>query len=639
VPGKAFRVGLVLKMLPSWHTYWEYPGDSGIPTSIKWELPPGFTAGAIQWPLPEAILEPGDIQVYAYGGEIMLIQTLQPPADLLVSSAPLALKAAASWLVCAEICVPGSAQLSLDLPVAASASAANTDLFDRATSRLPSAEAPPFAVQWTRSGTQLTATVSLPEGTTLAGFFPLPGQNQEIGHPKINGNTITIDSKGDVGGVIAVKDAAGTERGWQVTASADGAGASSPVAGGSATSQSLWLALLSGVIGGLILNLMPCVLPVISLKIFGFIRQAGQSRRRIALHGLAFAAGIYAWFLGVGAVIVAIKASGGAATWAFQFQNPWFILVIATLVFGFALNLFGVFELTLPGRTATVLSEAGSHEGYAGSFFQGVFATLLATPCTGPFLGSGLGFAFSQPPLIALAFFACMATGMALPYLALAWQPGWVRFLPKPGAWMERLKQFMGFPLLAALLWLFYVIGGQLGAKAIVFTGAFLLMLGMALWLYGLVSPPNVRPRNRVIGIAAALLIAISGGWFFIGQIFAKDKIAWQPYSTTLVDKLLAEGKPVFIDFTADWCLSCKYNEATAIDRPAVRQKIADLGIVPVKADWTNANPEITAALQRFGRVGVPFYVLYPAGKSDAPITLPEILTEQMVLDALARAK
>ncbi len=644
VPGQPFRVGLVLKMAPDWHTYWAYSGDAGVPTQIKWQLPTGFAAGPIEWPLPESILEPGDIQVYAYGDEVTLLQTIRPPATL-AAGTTVSLKADASWLVCAEICVPGKAALALDLPVAAKAGPANADAFARAAARLPSMDPPPFPVAWSRSGDQLTATVSPPAGTRALEFFPLPSGEQEVDHPRITDRTITVTAKGDLRGVLAIKDAAG-EHGWTVNA------APSPSAGPPAQSPStsLWSALIFGLIGGLILNLMPCVLPVISLKIFGFVSQAGQSRRRIALHGLAFAAGIYAWFLGLGAVISIVKAGGGQATWAFQFQNPWFIAGIATLVFVFALNLFGVFELTLPGRANDALGDASAREGFGGSFFQGVFATLLATPCTGPFLGLSLGFAFVQPPAVTMLVFASIATGMALPYLALSLRPGWVRFLPKPGAWMEHLKHFMGFPLFAALLWLLYVIGGQRGPRAIIWVSAFLLVVGVSLWIYGLVSGPLVRRRARVAGLLVAFLLAAGGGWLFLGQLLAGESrpagekgaaqgIAWQPYSPAEVERLRAAGKPVFVDFTADWCLSCKYNERFAIDTAAVRRKFAELGIVAVKADWTNANPEITAALQRFGRVGVPFYVLYPAGKSREPVTLPELLTESLVLDALSKAR
>jgi thiol:disulfide interchange protein DsbD len=370
------------------------------------------------------------------------------------------------------------------------------------------------------------------------------------------------------------------------------------------------------------------------------VRQAGESPRHILLHGLAFSGGIFLWFLGLGAVIVALKASGTDVTWAFQFQNPAFILGISALVFLFALNLAGVFEITLPGKTVGAMSELSGREGYSGSFFQGVFATLLATPCTGPFLGTALAVAFAQSGVVIMGLFAAMAFGMAAPYLLLSARPGWMKYLPRPGVWMERLKQFMAFPLFATLIWLFSVLGGQRGVDGIVWAGVFLLFLGIAAWIYGAFCGPASASRSRTIAIAAALLIGVGGGWWAVASGFQdsaeeSDQIAWEPFTQARVDALLAEGKPVFIDFTADWCITCKFNERTAINVAAVRTLIRERGIVPIKADWTNSNPEITAALKRFGRVGVPFYVFYPAGKPDQPITLPEILTESMVLEAL----
>ncbi len=648
VPGKPFRVGLVLKMAPHWHTYWQYSGDAGIPTKIEWTLPEGFGAGPIDWPLPEGILEAGDIQVYAYGDEVMLISTIQPAARVAEESVTLA--GAASWLVCEEICIPGGADVSLELPVAAAAEAANAELFDRWAARLPSGEVPPFPVEWSRDGDDLVARIQPGEGVDEVDFFPLPAPEQTAGHAEISGAgdgfDIRIAAEGELRGVLVV-DGVDGRRGWLVVADgvADGGQTASPTGG-----HSLWQALLFGMLGGLILNLMPCVLPVISLKIFGFIQQAGEEPRKILAHGLAFSAGIFAWFLGLGIVIAVIRSGGGEVTWAFQFQNPIFNLVISAIVFVFALNLMGVFEVTLPGAATGAMGGLAGREGLGGSFFQGVFATLLATPCTGPFLGSALGFAFSQSPPVILAMFAAVAFGMALPYLALSARPGWMKFLPKPGAWMERLKQFMAFPLLATLLWLLFIIGQQMGVGSVIWVGAFLLCLALACWIYGAFCGPTSRGKSRVIALGCVVIVAVAGGWLTLSTAFAgaddpstrgtavaKGGIPWQPYSAALVDSLIAEEKTVFIDFTADWCLTCKFNERTAIDRPAVIAEIERLGIVPVKADWTNANPEITAALDEFGRVGVPFYVIYPAGDAGNPITLPEFLTEGIVLDALAK--
>jgi thiol:disulfide interchange protein/DsbC/DsbD-like thiol-disulfide interchange protein len=666
VPGQPFQVGLLLKMAPGWHTYWEYPGDAGLPTMIAWDLPMGFGTGPIQWPLPHRVLEPGDIEAYAYKDEVLLTTTIVPPENL--TDKTITLRAISEWLVCEEICVPGSAELTLDLSVAATAVSANEELFRKFRDQIPSAEPPPYALTWRRDGGQLTLKVEGLEGVGEVDVFPLPVEGQLVNHPMggvvTDGvTTVTLETSGDLRGVLVVETAAG-RRGWFVSSGEAIAASDNPPSAAtdratpdrpgfqirSPQSQtSLAMALFYGFLGGLILNLMPCVLPVISLKIFGFIRQAGEKPGKIFRHGLAFVAGIFLWFLGLGVIVVALKAAGSEVTWAFQFQNPWFNLVIASIVFVFALNLFGVFEIVLPGRTNTALDGVSSGDGYAGSFAQGLFATLLATPCTAPFLGTALGFAFSQSAMVILVMFAAVAFGMGLPYLLLSARPGWMKMLPKPGAWMERMKQFMGFPLLATLLWLLYVLGNQKGLEGVIWAGSFLLCLALACWIYGAFCGPLSSGKTRIVSIVLIFLIVGWGGKYFLAGKFAASQrvesvgndaggIAWQPFSEKALAALLAEGKPVFLDFTADWCISCKYNERIAINVPAVRELIAAKGIVPVKADWTNANPEITAALKKFGRVGVPFYVIYPAGRPEDPITLPEILTENIVLDGLRRA-
>ncbi len=654
-PGQPFEVGVLLEMAPGWHTYWEYPGDAGLPTSIAWTLPDGFVAGPIQWPLPYRVVEPGNIEVYAYKDRVLLLTAIVAPAE--IKEPTVTLRAKVDWLVCAEICIPGSADLELSLPVGAQSTAANAELFEQFRAILPAATAPPYELTWNRSGTSLELNVSGLKGVKAVDLFPLPPKGEQVEHPK-NGAvrdgraTISLESPGDFRGVLVVESDVG-RKGWLVSSSekAAAAGATSPqIATQSANQPSLWQALFFGFLGGLILNLMPCVLPVISLKIFGFIRQAGDHPERILRHGLAFIAGIFVWFLGLGVVIVALKLAGSEVTWAFQFQNPWFNFIISCIVVVFALNLFGVFEIVLPGRATTALADASAQEGYAGSFFQGIFATLLATPCTAPFLGTALGFAFSQSWLVILAMFGSVALGMSAPYFFLSARPGWMKLLPKPGAWMERVKQFMGFPLLATLLWLLYILGNQRGLDAVIWTCAFLLCLALACWIYGAFCGPLSSQRARVASLAVMILLVLFGARSFLPGIFADSQapegakpssggIAWEPFSQKELDGLLKAGKAVFVDFTADWCISCKFNERTAIDVPAVRQAFAKEGIVAMKADWTNANPEITAALKKFGRVGVPFYVLYPRGRPDQPIIFPELLTEKIVLEALSKAR
>lgn len=634
-PGQPLEIGLLLEMAPEWHTYWEYGGDAGLPTKIAWTLPEGFVAGPIQWPAPEAKLEPGDIQTYAYSDRVLLVTTIVPPANL--ADATVTIKARATWLVCLDICIPGAADLELTLPVASASEAANGELFKEFLAQVPSADSPPYAVSWSRAGNEVSLTVDGLPADALIALFPLPSLNQEVGHPKIVGNNrASVAVEGAFRGVLVVEEN-GVRRAWNVAETASAIAA--PVAPG----VSLWLALFYGFLGGLILNLMPCVLPVISLKIFGFMKQAGEAPGKILAHGVAFMAGIFAWFLGLAILIIALRAGGTEVTWAFQFQNPWFNVVIGSVVFAFALNLFGVFEIVLPGRASTAMESAGSTGGLGGSFFQGIFATLLATPCTAPFLGTALGFAFSQSNVVILAMFASVAAGMALPYLLLSARPGWMKFLPKPGAWMEKLKQFMGFPLAATVLWILSILGGQKGIEGILWFGAFLLCLAFAGWLYGAFCGLLSSVRSRGIAMALMAVSIFGGGWYFLGQKFTQagvvqaDEIAWVPFSESKLQSLRDSGKTVFVDFTADWCITCKFNERVAINTPAVREALATTGIIPMKADWTNANPEITAALKRFGRVGVPFYVIYPATGQGEPITLPELLTESIVLEALKK--
>jgi thiol:disulfide interchange protein len=402
--------------------------------------------------------------------------------------------------------------------------------------------------------------------------------------------------------------------------------------------------LFFGFLGGLILNLMPCVLPVISLKIFGFIQQAGQSRQKILRSGLAFAAGIFAWFVGLGLLLIILKAAGREVTWGgFQFTNPYFVLLLSVIVLVFALNLFGVFEISLPQTATRGLLSWTAGEGEAGSFFQGVFATVLATPCTAPFLGTALGFAFTQSAVIILSMFVAIAAGMSAPYLLLCAQPAWLRFLPKPGPWMAHVKQFMGFLLLATLLFLLYVLGAQRGLDGIIWASCFLLIVSVICWMKGAFFSPLSSKKTRVIAALLMSILLLASGVYFIGEKFRAAKIAssnsqlhgdWQAFTPERLQAELDQGHSVFVDFTAAWCLTCKFNEASVLESAAVREAFQRRGIIKLKADWTNGDPVITKLLQQFGRPGVPLYVLYP-GKSAEPIVFPELLTKSIILDKL----
>jgi len=645
-PGQPFTAGLLLKMVPGWHTYWQFPGDAGIPTEIKWQLPPGWKAGPIQWPVPLKLDEPGDIQIYGYHDEVLLLVSLTPP--LKIAGASVHLAAQADWLVCEKICIPGGAKVQLDLPVGAPATPANTELFAKYQERLPRSlpESGGAALHWDRQPNELKLTIldrSLARSSSLD-FFPLPEAPTITGHPRRSqakdGSvvfTIPVESAPpglqSLGGLLVAEDLAFSLGKEALTATPKTA------------SDGLLKLLLFGFIGGFILNLMPCVLPVISLKIFGFIQHAGDSRGRIFGNGLAFTAGIFAWFIGLALLMVGLKSAGHEITWAFQFTNPYFVVAMSAVVLVFALNLFGVFEITLSAAATTGLLGWSAREGYAGSFFQGVFATVLATPCTAPYLGTALGFAFAQSAGIILLMFVAIAAGMSAPYLLLSAQPAWLRFVPRPGPWMVRVKQFMGFLLLATLLFLLWVIGVARGIDAAIWVSAFLLALSIGCWLFGSFSTPAASGKQRSIVLGLVLVLVLSSGLYCIGQKFRASKIAsslttegWIPFSPERVQNELAHGHSVFVDFTAAWCITCKFNEASVLESAAVKSAFARYGIVKMKADWTNADPVVTKTLKQFDRVGVPLYVLYPATAPNQPIVLPELLTQALVLNHLQSA-
>jgi thiol:disulfide interchange protein len=653
VPGKPFTAGLLLRMARGWHTYWKFSGDAGLPTEMQWKLPPGWKVGDIQWPIPLKTIDPGDIETYGYENEVLLMQEITPPKKIDGSSAKLS--ADASWLVCEKICIPGSATLQVDLPISATSQPANTELFARYRRFLPqnSPGANVATADWKRAGSDLHLKV---RSTTLAkyqavDFFPLPDEGTVVGHPTVESRNndevsfrIPIESSAknlsSIAGLVVFSQQANSEdrAAWQISPPSVVAAAGPP------PTRGIFTFLLFGFLGGLILNLMPCVLPVISLKIFGFIQQAGQSRQKIFRSGIAFTTGIFAWFLALALLLIALKGGGRDVTWGgFQFTNAYFVLVLSVIVLVFALNLFGVFEISLPTSMARGLLSTTDRKDLLGSFFQGVFATVLATPCTAPFLGTALGFAFAQSPAIILAMFVAIAVGMSAPYFLLSAQPAWLRFLPRPGPWMLHVKQFMGFLLLATLLFLLYVLGAQRGLEGAIWASCFLLVVSVACWMKGAFVVPTASLAKRSIVLVLVLVLVVGSGIYFIGDKFQSARIAssdsrlrgdWQPFTPERLQAELDQGRTVFVDFTAAWCLTCKFNEASVLESAEVREAFARRGIVKIKADWTNGDPAITKLLRQFGRPGVPLYVLYP-GKSADPIVFPELLTKSIVLEKL----
>jgi thiol:disulfide interchange protein len=635
-PGQKFRIGILYKMEPGWHIYWKYAGDSGIPTQVDWNLPAGFRAGPLQWPLPARDKEPGDLEVFAYDSEVLLFSEVEAPATLPAGTIPI--KANSKWLVCKSSCVPGEANLSLDLNNGSDQN--GLAVFQRFAGQVPRAFPSNYQVQIHRQNQQIIVAVGGAPASASLDFYPEPPSDVVLGHGKQSGSTVTfsIDSEGkpldQLAGVIVVGNGSKSEA-FQVPL--QGVNKSGPAAVAKAQVldlPSLLQAVGFALLGGLILNVMPCVLPVISLKIFGFVNEAGGRPEKAFRLALTFAGGILACFGLLAVGVVLLQAAGANVGWGFQFQDARFVLLIACLVFAFALNLLGVYEIAVSANATGWLARLAGGEGYGSAFFQGVFATVLATPCTAPFLGTASAFAFAQPPIITFLIFFSVGVGMAAPYLLLAANPKWLAYLPKPGAWMLRVKQAMGFLLLATVLWLGWVIGQLKGVEGMVILGALLLLIGVIAWIKGSFWSPVAPVRVKWISagaIVGVVLLAVASYTFFT----APSKLVWEKFSQESLQAALDSGRPVFVDFTADWCITCKANERFAIDTNAVRKKFAEQQVIMLRADWTHGDPVITDILKQHGRAGVPMYLVYPGGKNREAVLLPELITAQSVLDAL----
>ena len=662
VPGQPFRLGVELKMAAGWHTYWVFSGDAGLPTAIEWQVPPEVVAGPLQWPLPRKFEEEGGLVVYGYADEVLLMAEATAPSALAAGDT-LRLAAEVSWLVCRELCIPGEASLALALPVAAAtAPSAQQAQFARYAARVPGEGVGRVAVDMSVRGegvmevdVRLAAEgQSFEQGEQAPDFYPLAADDFALSTRRLAADhlVLVVEPYGDA--------AVDTLRGVLVYG-LDGAVQAetltldlrtAPRRGGGILQRDyraasgqverpLWFYLAFAALGGLILNLMPCVLPVISLKVLGFVKQAGEETQRVRQLGWAFCAGIVATFLALALAVLLLKSSGEQIGWGFQFQYPGFVVAMSALVFALALSLFGVYEILLPGTSS--LGELGGREGLTGSFLNGVLATILATPCTAPFLGTALGFAFAQPVAVVVAVFLAIGVGMALPYGALVLEPAWIGRLPKPGPWMVRFKQLMGFLLMATVLWLLWVLGKQTGVEGVVWTGAFLLGLGLACWVWGQWGSFEHPKRSKRVARMAALGLVVGSYAIFVHPLLTADQttalaLDWQPFSAARVEELVADGQMVFIDFTAEWCWTCKVNEQAVLAQPVVRERFAALNVALVQADWTNRNPEITQLLRAFGRSGVPLYVIFPAGLVNQPLVLPEVITPAMVVEKLDAA-
>jgi thiol:disulfide interchange protein DsbD len=651
-PGGVVHVALRQVIAPGWHTYWRNPGDSGQPTTLAWTLPYGWTAGDIVWAPPKKLPLP-PLMDYGYEGEVLLPVALAVSKDAVVGQAA-TLKVHAEYLVCEQVCVPEDADLTITLPVAATPTPDPvwSGPVQVALSMSPKPVGLKAAVT-PGAPLKLSITGEALKGVNVAGAYFFPFDSSDIDHAQPqavqqgpNGLTLSLtpglafkgakpadhmDGVLSVGGKVYEVDAA----------------SGPPLAGAGAAAEDLsaiLIAIGSAFIGGLILNLMPCVFPILSMKAIGLARHAhGKSS---GLHGLAFLGGVVATFLALAGALIAARAAGQAVGWGFQLQSPAVVAGLALVMLLTALNLSGVFEVG--GSLQAAAGEAGGADkgGLWGSALTGVLAVAVAAPCTAPFMAPAIGFALTQGPVIALAIFLSLGVGLAAPFTALAFAPALLKLLPRPGAWMDTLKGVLAFPMYGAAAWLVWVFSQQAGTLGLAALMAAAVFTGFAAWLYGAAQSARIaggRPWARFglagVSMALALLLAFwpEGGGPSTSTTPAPGGIVSVPFSTAKLDALRASGTPVLLDFTAAWCVTCQVNERVALSTPQVADVFRKTGVVYMVGDWTNRDAAIAQFLTANGRAGVPLYLLYGKGGA-APVTLPQILTPGIVVDAVNKA-
>ncbi len=643
-PGKTFAVALALTHLEGWHSYYRNPGGIEDSPAITWKLPKGFTAGEMQWPAPQ-ITEPASQmdeahpeKAYTYSkDEGFFITEITAPADSSLIGTTITITANAHWQICKDSCKDEKASLTLTLPVAAESELDTAQEVAFAKARASQAKVSDLSFRVIKNGTALSLHISGAKQMDKAHFIA----DQNIITPlaamsaRADGEDFVIDLKTrkelfngvatepakSLSGILRFTDASG-EQVVAVPATVITKAPAPPLP------MSKFLPVLLGMfLGGLILNLMPCVFPVIGIKILGFVQQSGQDKRKIILHGLAFTAGVLISFWALSGILFAARQAAGGEEfgWGYQLQNHWVVLGLMMLMFIMAMNLFGVFEM---GTSVTgVGGSLHSKQGLGGSFFSGFLATVVATPCSGPFLGAAIGAAIVLPPIQFFTAFTVMALGLALPYLLMSAFPKLVDYLPRPGAWMETFKQGMSFLLFATAGYLLWVYTGLIELDNMLNPIFGLATVGLACWIYGRWNT-YARPRSvRLYAILVSLLFAV-GGIYYAGSI--KKGVEWETWSQERVEELLDEGKPVYVDFTAKWCLTCQVNKRNAYSAEVI-QLMKDRGIVALKADKTKPDPKIEAKLEELNRTAIPVNVLYIKEKD--PIITPEVLTSGYLLD------
>jgi thiol:disulfide interchange protein/DsbC/DsbD-like thiol-disulfide interchange protein len=666
--GQSFWVALEFNIREGWHTYWRNPGDSGQATDIKWLLPTGFTAGDIVWTTPHRFEIPPLVN-YGYAGHAVHLVKISAPKDLKAGTSAV-LSAKASWLVCSDVCIPEDAQLELRLPVSVQTGAidrADAALFAAARSDLPGAE-PAATTARTQDGQLVIALgkewgATLPQIKSLA-FFPYDEGGIEYASPQLLTRTrdaVELAMKiGDrppaaalVRGVLLATEQSGKDTvtvpieiaarlsaaaGSQTKGNAGIVGAAGAV---EKIAPSLPLLLLFAILGGLILNLMPCVFPVLSIKAMGLVEQAKRHPAAVRAKGLVFAAGVISSMLCLAGAMLALRAGGEQIGWGFQLQSPLFVTLLVYLLLAVGLNLSGVFEIG--GGLAGVGDGLTQGDSYRASFFTGVLTTLVATPCTAPYMAFAIGAALTQPPIVALCIFAALGFGLSLPYLLLSFAPWMRRALPRPGAWMDTLKQIFAFPIYASAAWLLWVLAQQTTSLGLGAALAGAILIALAAWAYQKSKSSSAGGRIAAL-ITATLAVLLA----FVLPIRLADVAVvsaagvhaadeWQPYNDAQVADLKAAGRPLLVNFTASWCLTCLVNERNAFADSAVQEIFRNKGVTLMKGDWTNRDPAITHALAAFGRAGVPLYLVYNARPgSSEPIVLPQLLTPSVVQSAFA---
>lgn len=638
-PGTPFRLGLRFRLAPGWHTYWRNPGDAGTAPELSFRLGQGARAGNIAWPTPERLRE-GPLMTYGYRGDTVLSVPVTPGPG----GRPLEVEAHAEWLVCERLCVPEQGDFRLVLAPGDAAPSAEAPLFAAAAARVP--RPAPFAAHVAPDGTLSLAGPGLSAAAVADAWF-LPGVSDAIDQAApqpvaVGDGVLTIalrpgpsfDPGRGLEGTVVLRDRNGQESALTVVATP---GAAPPLPRRPSYGRILLLAYA----GGLILNLMPCVFPVLAMKAVRLAALSRAARGAVRGQALCYVAGVLAAFGLLGLVLLGLRAVGSVAGWGFQFQSPLFVVGMAWLLFAIGLNLSGVFEVG--GRLAGTGQGLAARGGQAGSFFTGLLAVVVATPCTAPFMGAAIAGALAAPAPLALAVFLVLGLGLASPYALLAAMPGLARLLPRPGAWMVVLREALAFPMYAAATWLAWVAGQQVGPPGMLATVAGAVLLGFAAWALGIAQ--RAGPPGRHLGHAAALGALLLTG-VLLSVLAALPPAASQaaetaapgaePFSAARLAALRAEGRPVFVDMTAAWCVTCLVNERVALAPQAVQEAFRRRRVVYMKGDWTRQDPGITEFLRAHGRDGVPLYALYPPGNG-APRLLPQLLTEGEVLGALAQ--